>query len=548
MTLQTAPLSPSGTPLTCVFAAPPVLAGQLTQPATAARGWSVADGYGTWPSAGAPTFNASAGDAAGAAAGVTAPPAGAALRGCSFTLSAPLLTPAWPLLGLADTAPVGAFVGALRSSGSPGDAAVADALAAASAGAGGAAAAALHFTLPTGHALLWWSLSLGDASRGGGAAVRIAPAGSVPLPPLSAPLSGAPPRPPAGAASLLSARAHALRLRLLPSEVADGAGAGATPAAPSVARGWRASVRGYGVAGAVGGGGAVAFPTAAAFSETLTLLLDSEDAVLSTRRSARFSPLAVLALVCALIFGALGSGRLLHDAADAACACRAHGERKARAPLWGLLCPSLCKPPPAARLLTGANGAGSIWTSAGAALTQNALRALPAGGDLPPLGGAHAPPPPPPLLAAGRQISARPPSLRFSGGLFGGDGALTPHGEGGRAFDRGASPARAQLQAAAKRVVSLVGFAGRMRPAAGGNGAADAAGGEDAATAGAAAAAAAAPAAAAVSSPPAEAPATHYKAAPVLGGWRGEEAPAVRGHQSWLSQTQVPLHNGARPF
>jgi hypothetical protein len=547
----TASLQPPGTPPTCVFAAAPAVYGQLRVPATPSGGWVVSDGYGAWLSAGAATFNASAGSAA--VDGVT-PPAAAAplsLQGCIFSLKGGEVTPAWPLLGLADAAPVGAYVSGLRGSGVALDGAAADAIATAGAGVGGAPpAAALVFALPAGHALLSWSLSLGDSSRAG-AATQASPAAPLPLPPLSAPLNGAPPRPPAGAAVLLPARAHALRVRLLPSEVRDGAAAGASPAEPAVARGWRASVRGYGVVGAGGGGGGGAlFPPAAAFSETFTLLLDSEDALLRTARSPRFSPLQALAFVFALLGGALVAGRLIHDGADAACECRARGERKGGS-LWGLLCPCFCRAPPAPRFFASASGAGGNWAAPGVAATRNALagysgeeraNAVVTAPTAAPTS-LHPPSPPPP--PAPRPMTfAREASLRFTGGLFGGEGALTPVGgeAWSRAFDRGPSPARAQLQGAAKRVAALVGFAGRFQPGAGGGGKGSE--GQDASAA--PAAPPAAPPAAAEA--PAEQPVAHYKAAPVLGGWHGEAALNSYGHQSYLKTTQVPLHNGARPF
>ena len=530
------PVAPSS--LACALAQPPLVAGLLGLPA--AGGWSVTGSVATnfFSASPAPSFNSSATSSGQGAGSVAQPVSGSStsavlLQGCTFTLSAPQLTPEWALYGRADTSSVAYFVGGADG----GTVAALNSL-----GAANSAAALLRITLPPGFSLLSWTVSFSDGARlAEGAFTQISsPSAPLPLPPIQ------------GGQCLLSSRAHALRVLLQPTQLVDTTSAGANAASPLLTSGYRGALMGYAVAGAAP---PPPFPPSSAFTDTLLLSFETSNTLLRLVRSPKLGPLPVLALILALLGGSLCAGRLVHDVFDAACDCRALSDRRhvrGSCGLWGLLFPCLCRPP-STKLLSSRSGAGSDWAAAGANATTNALshrfsgaagvgegqfeggegmqqQSAGAGVDSP-ARIAPLPPPPPP----GRPTFARDPSLRFMGGLFGGAGPLQHEGEGGRAFDKRASPARVALQSAGRRIALMNTFAAASRrPGGGGEG-------EGAAV----------PAPVEAAAPPgpeegAAAAAQHYKTAPQLGGWRGAEEGGATG--SWLKSTWSPPRNGARPF
>lgn len=473
-TIQTVLLGPGPAPSalgSCAIVSQPLAVGQLFGAGGGALIWGVS---GVKSTAAAPDGSGSA-----------------QLPACTFTVTLSPVSQGWGFgvqaaaaSPAAVTAAVAALDAAALAPGAYAEAAASAALAAVGVGGPGSnVPALLSLALPRGQALTSWSLTVSDGSSGAvlppssplaasvfgvgaSAAAAGAPgattAGGVPLPPLVPPLAPDAAAVPASEASRLAARAHALRLRLMASELtnlllpAAGGGSGGL-----TARGYLAGAAGYANASAAPLLGAP-LPLASAFSDTLLVSLELSDAgVLRTVRAPRLSVLEVLGILAGLCGGALFGAKLTHDALDAACGCStlrrneqraacAHRARRLRRALYG--CVGLdpgpeptkplrsyderaegARPPPQGALeaylddqhRTLAEMLGSD-ESATAALSGFHQRPV-----LPP--GSKSPPPP----------QRRGVSTRFAGGLFGlgplhAAPARSEGGEGGA----GASPTR----------------------------------------------------------------------------------------------------------
>lgn len=181
--------------------------------------------------------------------------------------------------------------------------------------------ALLSFSLPAGFALVSWDLKLSDGGSYGNALTELGVGQICPLPGASG--SGAgdgrgggsrwgiplPPMDISNGISPFFGRAHALRLRLIPSRFEDKTVDGA-----AVGFGFRGSALGSASVGVE----AASPVLVTSFVDSFTISLEISENYISTLRSPRLSVVLVLGILSGLVFLSLFAARVVHDVLDAA--------------------------------------------------------------------------------------------------------------------------------------------------------------------------------------------------------------------------------------
>lgn len=181
--------------------------------------------------------------------------------------------------------------------------------------------ALLSFSLPAGFALVSWDLKLSDGASYGSALTELGVGEICPLP--GARGNGAgdgrgggsrwgiplPPMDISNGLTPLFGRAHALRLRLIPSRFED-----KTVDGVAVGFGFRGSALGSASVGVE----AASPVLATSFVDSFTISLDISEYLISTLRSPRLSVVLVLGILSGLVFLSLFAARVVHDVLDSA--------------------------------------------------------------------------------------------------------------------------------------------------------------------------------------------------------------------------------------